>query len=122
MQNLPPAAELTFRLIRRMSDLSHQAGAKFIVLIHPDRFAYQHRSRLLRQFCLTPLLPDVTIIELGARYRAAGLDFDTFAGDEPGHLTERGHEVTAGVLETLLSGSAPADWDYRSTCRAAFVP
>jgi hypothetical protein len=122
MQNLPPAADVTFRLIRRMHDLSRQAGARFLVLIHPDRFAYQHRSRLLRQFCLTPLLGDVTVVDLGARYHAAGLTFDSFAGDEPGHLTERGHEVTAGVLETLLSGPTPADWDYRSTCRAAFTP
>jgi hypothetical protein len=122
MQNLPPAAEVTFHLIRRMSDLSRQAGAKFLVLIHPDRFAYHHRSRLLRQFCFTPLLQDMTVVELGARYRAAGLEFDAFAGDEPGHLNERGHEVTARVLETLLSGSAPSDWDYRSDCRASFTP
>jgi hypothetical protein len=122
MENLPPAAEVTFRLIRRMSDLSHQAGAQFFVLIHPDEFAYYHRSRLMRQFCLTPLLQDIPVVDLGARYHAAGLDFRTFAGDEPGHLTERGHQVTVEVLETLLSGSAPADWDYRSNCRAAFTP
>lgn len=122
MQNLPPAAELTFRLVRRMSDLSRAAGARFFVLIHPDRFAYHHRSRLLKQFCFTPLLEDIPVIELGARYRAAGLDFDSFAGDEPGHLTNRGHEVTAEVLETVLSGAAPVDWDYQSTCRTAFTP
>lgn len=122
MQNLPPAAELTFHIIRRMRDLSRDAGAKFLVLIHPDRFAFSHRSRLLRQFCFSPLLEGIPIIELGARYRAAGLAFDTFAGDEPGHLTERGHEVTAEVLATVLSGAAPADWDYRSTCRASFPP
>jgi len=122
MENLPPAAEVTFQLIRRMSDVSRQAGAKFIVLIHPDRFTYHHRSRLLKQFCFTPLLQDITVIELGARYHAAGLEFDSFAGDEPGHLTDRGHEVTAGVLETLLSGSAPPDWEYRSSCQAAFTP
>jgi hypothetical protein len=122
MQNLPPAAEVAFQLIRRMNDLSRQAGARFLVLIHPDRFAYHHRSRLLKQFCFTPLLQDITVVELGARYRAAGLAFDTFAGDEPGHLTDLGHEVTAEVLETLLAGSAPADWNYRSTCRAAFTP
>ena len=31
--------------------------------------------------CFTPLLQDITVVELGARYRAAGLAFDTFAGD-----------------------------------------
>ncbi len=122
MRNLPPAAEVTFRLIRRMSDLSRAAGAQFYVLIHPDEFTYRHRSRLMRQFCFTPLLPGITVVNLGARYHAADLDFWTFAGDEPGHLTEAGHRVTVEILETLLSGAAPADWDYRSTCRADFPP
>jgi hypothetical protein len=122
MRDLPPAAELTFRLIRRMSDLSRAAGAQFFVLIHPDEFAYDHRSRLMRQFCFTPLLEGITVVNLGARYRAAGLDFEMFAGDEPGHLTERGHRVTVEILETLLSGEAPPEWDYRSTCRADFPP
>jgi hypothetical protein len=122
MQNLPPASELTFRLVRRMSDLSREAGARFVVLVHPDRLAFRHRSRLLRQFCLTPLLEGISVVDLGARYRAAGLDFDGFSLDEPGHLTERGHEVTAATLETLLSGEAPADWQYRPGCRATFTP
>jgi hypothetical protein len=116
--HLQPAAELTFHLIRRMADLSQAAGARFIVVIHPDEFAFKHRSKLLRKFCSTPLLEGIPVIEMGARHRAAGLDFAQWALDEPGHLTDHGHQVMADTLTAVLSGTAPPDWDYRTSCRA----
>jgi hypothetical protein len=118
--NLGPAAELTFALIRRMSELSRQAGARFYLVVHPDEFAFRHRSRLLRKLCTAPMLEGITVVEMGDRHRAAGLDFAQFAIDEPGHLTERGHEVAADVMATLVSGTPPADWDYRRVCAARF--
>lgn len=115
--HLQPAAELTFHLIQRAAALSRAAGARFFVVVHPDEFAFKHRSKLLRKFCSTPLLEGIPVIEMGARHRAAGLDFAQWALDEPGHLTERGHAVMAETLSALVSGTAPAEWDYRTTCR-----
>ncbi len=120
--DLGPAAELTFALIRRMDELSRQVGARFYVVVHPDEFAFRHRSRLLRKLCTSPMLDGITVVEMGDRHRAAGLDFSEFAIDEPGHLTERGHEVAADVVETLVSGKLPPDWDYRRACAARFTP
>jgi hypothetical protein len=119
--NLDPAAELTFALIRRMDELSRQAGARFYVVVYPDEFAFRHRSRLLRKLCTTPMLQGITVVEMGDRQRAAGLDFSQFAIDGPGHLTERGHEVAADVLATLIAGQLPADWDYRAVCAPRFA-
>ena len=73
--DLGPAAELTFALVRRMNELSRQAGARFYVVVHPDEFAFRHRSRLLRKLCTAPMLEGITVVEMGDRHRAAGLDF-----------------------------------------------
>jgi hypothetical protein len=118
--DLGPAAELTFALIRRMDELTRQAGARFYVVVHPDEFAFRHRSRLLRKLCTSPMLDGITVVEMGDRHRAAGLDFREFAIDEPGHLTERGHEVAAQVMATLVAGALPPDWDYRAICAPRF--
>jgi hypothetical protein len=117
MQDLPAAAELTFRVIRRMADDADAAGARFLVVIHPDRFAYEHRSKLLRKFCGTPLLEGIPVLELGARYRAAGHAWSAVSLDEPGHLTLRGHQEAASALASALAGPLPPGWDYRVTCR-----
>jgi len=68
------------------------------------------------------MLGGITVVEMGDRHRAAGLDFTQFALDEPGHLTERGHEVAADVLATLVAGQLPPDWDYRAVCGPRFAP
>ena len=102
-----------------MDELSRQAGARFYVVVHPDEFAFRHRSRLLRKLCTSPMLEGITVVEMGDRHRAAGLDFSQFAIDEPGHLTERGHELAADVMATLVAGHAPAGLGLpRELCHA----
>ena len=118
MQDLPSASELTFRLIRRMADRALAARARFLVVVHPDRFAYEHRSKLLRKFCGTPLLEGIPVLEMGARYHEAGLPWGAVSLDVPGHLTLLGHEKTAEVLDAAITQPLPASWDYRSTCHA----
>lgn len=119
-RDLGPAAELTFALIRRIEELSRGAGARFYVVIHPDRFAFEHRSHLLRKLCTTPMLAGVTMVEMGERHRAAGQRFEEWALDEPGHLTEAGHRVMAEVTEKLADGALPAEWEWRGRCAAQF--
>jgi hypothetical protein len=122
LQDLPAAAELTFRIIRRMADRTAAAGARFLVAIHPDEFAFKHRSKLLRKFCGTPLLEGIPVLEMGARYRASGLDWSAVSLDEPGHLTRLGHRQAAEALGVALSGPLPDSWDYRTTCREEDAP
>lgn len=122
LQDLPAASELTFRLIRRMAERAGAAGARFVVVVHPDQYAFQHRSKLLRKFCGTPVLDGIPVLEMGARYRAAGLDWAAVSLDEPGHLTRLGHQEAADVLAKALSRPLPPDWDYRVTCRADELP
>lgn len=117
IQDLPAAADLTFRLIRRMADRATAARARFLVVVHPDQFAYEHRSKLLRKFCGTPLLEDIPVLEMGARYREAGLAWNAVSLDVPGHLTLLGHRKAAEVLDAAITQPLPESWDYRDTCR-----
>jgi hypothetical protein len=116
MSNLPPAVDLTFQLIRRMSEVAQAAGARFVVVIHPDELAYRHRPRTLQKFCGAAALQGIPIVELGARYRERGLAFEQIALDEPGHLTLLGHRLAAEALERVLREPLPAGWDFRDTC------
>jgi hypothetical protein len=118
MRDAVKAAELTFRLIARMGEDTRRAGARFVVLVHPDEFAYMHRSHLLHKFCTAPQLEGITVVDLAARYHERGLEFREFALDQPGHLTRLGHQVVTETLETILQGDMPPDWDYRTGCSA----
>jgi hypothetical protein len=115
MSNLPVAVDLTFRIIRRMNEEARGSGARFLVLIHPDRAAFRHRSKLLNKFCHTDLLTGIPVVEMGERYRARGLDVDAVAIDSPGHLNKVGHEAAADVIASVLSGAAEGA-DYSRNC------
>jgi hypothetical protein len=96
------AAELTFRLIRRLHEVAKGAGARFLVLLHPDEAAFHERSSLLRRFRRAPELEGIAVQDLGERYRALGLTFEQIAVDEQGHLSPAGHRFTAEAIERLL--------------------
>jgi hypothetical protein len=124
MRDLPAVADLTFRLIRMANDESRHAGARFLVLIHPDESAFQDyaTSDLMERFCATPLLDGITVVDMAQMYRARGLEWSGVAMDPPGHLTPLGHQVAADVMAALLSHPVPEDWDYRRICRSHASP
>ena len=109
------ALELTFRLIRRIDEVTKRAGARLLVLLHPDEPAYRRRSRLLQEFCWTPLLEGIPVVDLGERYRAEGMTFDQVALDYQGHLTPLGHHFAAEEIEALLAEAPPRE--HRVACR-----
>lgn len=108
------AAERTFALIRRIADASRGMGARFLLLLHPDETAFRQRSSVLRRFCKTEALAQIAVVDLGARYRALGLDYDQIARDEQGHLTPLGHRFAAEVIDSVLAEPAADD---RLACR-----
>ena len=105
MRNLPPAVDQGLTKIRRMNEQARESGAQFHVLIHPDKASFRRESKLLNKFSRTPLLAGISVVEMGERYRAQGLDFDSIAFDSPGHLNKLGHEAAAEAIASLLSGS-----------------
>lgn len=109
------ATDLTFRLIRRVDEVTRRAGARFLVLLHPDEPALRRRSPLLQAFCWTPLLEGIAVVDLGERYRSEGMTFDQIALDYQGHLSPLGHHFAAEEIEALLAETPPRQ--HRVACR-----
>ena len=110
-----PSEDLTFRLIRRIDAVSKRAGARLLVVLHPDEPAFRRRSPLLQSFCWTKLLQGIPVVDLGERYRAEGMTFDQIALDYQGHLTPLGHHLAAEEMEALLEEAPPRE--HRVACR-----
>ena len=70
---------------------------------------------MLRRFCKTARSQGVAVVDLGMRYRALGLDYDSIARDEQGHLTPLGHHFAAEVIEGVLTD--PPTGGLRLACR-----
>ena len=108
------ATDLTLRLIRRAADDSRRAGARFLVLLHPDQPAFRGRSPLLRKLCRTSLLDGIPVVDVGESYRAQRLEFDQICLDYQGHLTPLGHSFAERLIETLLA--EPPSTEHRLAC------
>ena len=110
-----PSEDLTFRLIRRIDEVTKDQGARLLVVLHPDEPAFRLRSPLLQSFCWTQLLEGIPVVDLGDRYRAEGMAFDQIALDYQGHLTPLGHHLAAEEIETLLAQTPSRE--HRVACR-----
>lgn len=97
------AAALTARLIVAMRETAEAAGARFVVVVHPDRRAWSGDDALVRP--LTSGLDDRTqIVLLQGEYVARSLSFEEITLDRLGHLSRTGHEAAAGIIGRILEG------------------
>ena len=110
-----PSEDLTFRLIQRIEAVTRREGARLLVVLHPDEPAFRRRSPLLQSFCWTKLLEGIPVVDLGERYRAAGMTFDQIALDYQGHLTPLGHQLAAEEMGAVLTETPSRE--HRVTCR-----
>lgn len=103
MERLGAVLEMTVRLVTRMHGAARTAGARFLVLVHPTRSTYADdrsgpgltlRDRLQRE--------GVPLVWLRDAYHARGLRYDDLAVDGMGHLSARGHAVTAEIVAAAL--------------------
>ena len=95
------ALRLALLQIRRLRDGVTGSGARLVVLLHPDRAAFEERSDLAA--VLEALrAEEIEAIDLGARYRGAGWAFGDLTLDGLGHLSPRGHQVVADVLDATI--------------------
>jgi hypothetical protein len=96
----PPLA-LAGRLIRRMDELSRSAGARFVVLLHPNRRALERDEPLLR--ALAAELDGILVVDLRREYPKPRVWSDLLL-DASGHLNARGHEAAAAAIRRVLAG------------------
>jgi len=95
---------LTVALISRMQAETTAAGARFVVVLHPDQATFERRSNVADS--LRQRLQDagVTVAaSLADTYRGSGLAYDRIERDYAGHLTPLGHRMAAEEIERVLA-------------------
>ncbi len=97
-----PALELTFALLRRADQLCRAAGARLLVVLHPNKRALQGRASLREAFLSAPELDGIERLDLATSYVERGLTPADLFLDGSGHLTPRGHDLVAALLRERL--------------------
>jgi hypothetical protein len=98
------AVSLTRRIVARVEEVCRARGVRLVVLLHPNRRAFQGDESFLEPYRDAPrwLGRDVPVVDLRETYTAAGLTWEDLALDKLGHLTPLGHDRVAEVLADLL--------------------
>lgn len=97
-----PALELTFALLRRADQLCRAAGARLLVVLHPNKRALQGRASLREALLSAPELDGIERLDLAQSYLERRLTPAELFLDGSGHLTPRGHELVAELLRERL--------------------
>lgn len=102
------AVRLGRALLGRMRAVSEQAGARFVVALHPDKATFKSGSEWVEALVAAPDLQGVTLLDLRREYRERGLRFGDLTVDGIGHLSAAGHHAAATILEPHLRPTADA--------------
>ena len=94
--------ELACRLIRRMDERSRGAGARLVVLLHPNRRALEAEEPLIATLTGSPELRGIAIVDLRREYPAPATWSDLLL-DASGHLNGFGHQVAAAAIRRILA-------------------
>ena len=98
------ATVLTVALVKALQGATESEGVQLVVALHPDRATFEGRSPLAVRLGDGLTAAGVPVLDLAARYRAAGWAFGDLTLDGLGHLSARGHAVAAeGIGETIRS-------------------
>ncbi|MET0554840.1 MAG: GDSL-type esterase/lipase family protein [Vicinamibacteria bacterium] len=96
------AVRLAVLQVRRLRARADGAGARFVVLLHPDRAAFEERSDLSGLLGEALRADGIETIDLAERYRQSAWVFSDLTLDGLGHLSPRGHQVVADVLAAAI--------------------
>jgi len=105
LERWPEAEALTRLLVARVAKSSEAQGARMVVLLHPNRRAYEGDDSWTEAFRLPPAATGATTrtIDLRETYRKRGLLWEDFTLDKLGHLNPKGHGIVAEVLAEALA-------------------
>ncbi len=101
--NRHAANELTVRIACRVRDVARRGAADFLVLLHPDKVTFLHRSPVATMLGSALRNEGIRVEDLLETYQAAGLSYDQVAIDGQGHPTPLGHHFIAEEIERLLA-------------------
>lgn len=101
----PEAARaLTTRLVQRVAEVARGAGARTVLVIHPDRVSFRLDDSPWHAALRVP--GDAVRIDTGAHFRAGGTRFSEVMIDSIGHLNPRGHAAVAELLDGVVRALA----------------
>ena len=105
LEEWPQAVSLTRRLLRRMSEICSARGVRLLVLLHPNRRAFEGDDGAVEPFLPPASVPTSTptVLDLRSVYAEDGLAWADFALDKLGHLSPRGHALVARALARELA-------------------
>lgn len=104
LERWPQAVSLSRRLLRRMSETCSTRGVRFLVLLHPNRRAFEGDDGSVEPFLLPARGASEAprVLDLRSLYAGDGLGWEEFALDKLGHLSPRGHALVARALAREL--------------------
>ncbi len=106
-QDEAAAHRLGLAILTRMRASVERAGATFVVVVHPDKDAFKHGSRLAERLARAPELLGVTVIDMAREYRRARLPGRELMLDSIGHLSPAGHRHAGAMLADFLRNVPP---------------
>lgn len=93
------ALRLSLAIVRRMDAACRERRIPFVVAVFPDWFSYRSKPPLARRFLESLRAEGTTVLDMSTRFVASGVRFGAITLDGVGHLSPRGHALTAEVLE-----------------------
>jgi hypothetical protein len=118
-----PAWETTFFYVKALADAVKRDGGRFVILSYPsvvqvnahrslDETGYDHTApdRMLEAFCKENGLDLITLLE---PLKEKNEKHDLYWPMDR-HMTARGHEIAAGVVEKHLAPIVDQVWDERA--------
>jgi lysophospholipase L1-like esterase len=103
LERWPEAVALSRRIVARAERACRERGVTFLVLLHPNRRAFEGEEPRLEPFLTSPAGgPGGRAIDLRELYRHEGVTWSELALDRLGHLSPRGHRLVAELLARSL--------------------
>lgn len=103
LERWPEAVALSRAIVARMERACRARGVRLLVLLHPNRRAFESDEPRLEPFVASPDHgPGGRPIDLREVYRREGVAWSELALDRLGHLSPRGHRLVAELLARSL--------------------
>jgi hypothetical protein len=97
------AIRLSVEIVRRMDVACRERGVAFVLAVFPNRSSYPSKPWLASRFLESLRAEGIAVVDVGERFQALDERFGAVTLDDVGHLSPRGHSITAEALESGIT-------------------
>ncbi len=105
LRERPAVLALTQRLVLEAARSAVAGGARFLLVLHPNKHALSAGPSMLPDLRDAPELANLECYDPSVDYRALGLSAHDVLLDGSGHLNPRGHALFAALLARRLNAA-----------------